>query len=251
MFFSRKHSIIVPFDYLETGSFNEFEEQIQFLKTHYRLSKLSEIVEGLKKGKSQGLAAIVLENPRKGVLVQAAPILLSLEIPFTVFIDTEYVGLNRLPVEEELRAYQRQYPQKITEELVRNWIQRAQWDPKETDAFLKKCRSEIGPLPIELLDSFSFFTTWGKLVDLPTTLVEFGIKTLQRIQDNHHWSEKIDFFRNQLKQSPRSIRTPSHGFTVEEKKVLESSGIQSALGHQVGEVTKNTDLFDLPIWKLT
>lgn len=251
MFFGPKHSLVVPFDYLGTESLSEFEEQVLFLKNHYRLSKLSEIVERLKRGKSQGLAAIVLENPRKGLLIQAVPVLLSLEIPFTIFIDTEYVGLNRLPVEEELRAYQAQHPQKMTEELVHHWIQRAQVVPEEVDSFLKKCRSEIGPLPIESLDSFSFFTTWGKLIDLPSTLVEFGIKTLERLEDHQKWNEKISFFRNQLKLGPTSIRAPAHGFSEEEKRVLMSSGIQSVLGHQIGEVTRETDLFNLPIWKLT
>jgi len=171
MLFRPKNSILVSFDYEGPESFLDLENQIIAIEEHYRFNKLSELAQQKKMGK----AFLVFENPRKGTILKGLPTLVSRKLPFTLFVDPDYVGLNRLPLVEELQAYQKAYPEKWAPAEHLKWVERASQNPSEVDDFLKKCRSELGPLPVEQLDPLSFFSTWGKLNEWPPELIEFGL----------------------------------------------------------------------------
>ncbi|NBX76773.1 MAG: hypothetical protein EBQ92_09480 [Proteobacteria bacterium] len=250
MIFGPGNSIIVPYDYLGPDSFQDFESQLEAIREHYRFSKLSQITTSLEKGKRQGFAAIVLENPRKGVFLQAVQVLLSLEIPFTLFVDPDYVGLNRLPLEEELEAYARSYPEKLGESEVQRWTETARSNPNEADTFLRECRKSLGPLRIDEMDSLRFFTTWGKILELSPELVEFGLSVKHEISSAQMLEEKLLFVEKQLKQRPTIIRVSQKELGAKELDVVKSFGFKAVLGHQVSEVTKDTSSFNLPIWRL-
>ncbi|MFM8270042.1 MAG: hypothetical protein ACKN9V_07620 [Pseudomonadota bacterium] len=250
MLFRPKNSIIVPFDYLGPESFQDFENQLHAIGEHYRFSKLSQIAEPIYQKKRQGFAAIVLENPRKGVLLQAVPALLSQKIPFTLFVDPDYVGLNRLPLEEELESYQRAYPEKFLDSDFQKWCEVARLNPMEADLFLKKCRQNIGPLRVDELDSFKFFTTWGKLLDLPPDLVEFGLKLSHSISSLDQLTEKLRFVETMLKTKLVVLRAPQHGLPSTEVDLVTKRGFKAVLGHELSEVTQATSPLDLPVWKL-
>lgn len=251
MLFGPKNSVIVPFDYSGPDSFQDFEDKLKAIKEHYRFSKLSEIASAVKKKKRQGLASIVLENPRKGVFLLAIPTLLSLEIPFTLFVDPDYLGLNRLPIEEELKAYQQSYPEKFSEQEFQKWCELARKNPTEADLFLKNCRQTLGPLRVDELDSLQFFTTWGKVLELPPDLAEVGVSVNHQIASREHLEEKITFVEKQLKKRPMLVRGPKQGFSSKEMEFLRKSQIEAVLGHTDREVTKQTSVFDLPVWRLT
>ena len=250
MFFAPKNSIVLPFDYAGPHSFQDFEDQIQAVKKLYRFAKLGQIVDAIKKRKRQGLASIVLENPRKGVLLQAIPVLVSLEIPFTLFVDPDYPGLNRLPLEEEMAAYHRSYPDKFSQSEFEHWQEVAGKNPLEADLFLKNSRKTLGPLPVNDLDPLYFFSTWGKLLDLPPDLVEFGLSVSHELSSKDQIDEKTSFIEKQLKTRPLLIRSPKAGFSSKELEWIVNSKFDGIVGHQEGEVTKETSVFNIPIWKL-
>lgn len=85
MWFGPRNSVIVPFDYRDRESFVDFEEQLSAIQQHYKIVKMSQLVDSIKKRKRQGLATIALSNPRKGVMLQAVSALVSLELPFIIF----------------------------------------------------------------------------------------------------------------------------------------------------------------------
>ena len=250
MFFGPNNSIIIPFDYQDPLSFEKFEDQIQAVGEHYRFAKLSEVVKRLQQGKRQGLAAIVFENPRKGVLLHAVPALISLNIPFTIFIDPDYVGLNRLPPEEELKAYHSAYSEKLGLLEVTQWVEKARVYPAETDRFLKECRKIVGPLPLNQMDPLQFFTTWGKLTELSPELVEFGMRLSHQVSSLAEFEEKMRFTALQLKTKLTLFRAHPSGLSQSEQSILLQTGIESILGNEVSEVTKKSTLLNLPVWKL-
>lgn len=250
MFFRPSNSIIAPFDYIDRNSFEDFENQLQAIREHYRFSKLGQIVEALRNKRRQGYAAIVLENPRKGVFLHAVPFLLREEIPFTLFLDPDYLGLNRLPLEEELAAYQQSYPERFTQEEFQEWCESARKNPNEADLFLRNCRKTLGPLRVDVMDSLQFFTTWGKILELPPDLVEFGLIVNHEISSSDQLEEKISFCEKQVKKRPVLVRGPRTELSEKEIKILKESRIEAVLGQDVHEVTKDTSVFNLPVWKL-
>lgn len=251
MIFGPKNSVIVPYDYLGPESFQDFESQLEAIREHYRFAKLGEIINCIEKRKRQGFAAIVLENPRKGVFLQAIRVLTSLEIPFTLFIDPDYVGLNRLPLKEELEAYASSYPEKFTKSDLKHWLEVSRSHPGSADAFLKGCRKTLGPLRVDEMDSLRFFTTWGKILELSPDLVEVGLSVKHEISSRQQLEEKIIFTEKQLKMRPQMFRTSEMELETKELDLIKSFGFRGALGHQVSEVTKDSPVFNLPIWKLS
>lgn len=250
MFFSLKNSVIVPYDYTNSDSLQDLEDQIIALKEHYQFITLSEMIARVKKGKSRGFAAIVFDKPRKGVFVKAVPILLSLNVPFFLFIDPDYTGLNRLPMSEELCLYRDHYSNLFTQSEFEQWVIRSRREPEETDFFLKDCRKKFGPLPIEKIDPLSFFSTWGKILELPPDSVDFGITLSHQIISPDTFQEKLSFVGQHLKKVPDVVRAPTQGFSREEIEVLKQCGVEGVLGHQVAPIDKNANVFDLPIWRL-
>jgi len=245
MFFRPKNSIIVSFDYQGPHSFLDFEEQLNAIEKHYRFCKLTDWLPQKKPGR----AFVIFENPRKGVLIHGVRLLLSRQIPFTMFIDTDYVGLNRLPLEEEVDAYQKAYPDKLKHSEVETWLELAAKDPKSLDDILKKARQDLGPLPIENLDSLLFFSTWGKLVECPQELVDFGL-SIRHTLDRDSLNQKIQFAQWQLKQRLRIGRLVKKNLAPEESNLLKESGIEALIGHETGEIIQRSSHWNLPIWSL-
>lgn len=250
MWFGPGNSVIVPFDYRDRESFVDFEEQLTAIQQHYKIVKLSQLVDSIKKRKRQGLATIALSNPRKGVMLQAVSALVSLELPFVIFLDPDLVGLNRLPMNEELRIYQEHYPELFSVSDLHYWLSKVSSEPGKVDEFLKQARSQIGPLPVDHLDSLQFFSTWGKLIEISPELVEFGFNLDHQELNQEALEKKFKFFSCQLKGRPRFGRCVDRSLTKAEEAVLRHLGIEAVLTAQESEINRDSDLYHLPIWNL-
>lgn len=250
IWFGPSNSVIVPFDYRDRESFSDFEEQLRVIQQHYKIVKMSQLVESIRKRKRQGLAAIALSNPRKGVMLQAVSALVSLELPFIVFLDPDLVGLNRLPMNEELRIYQENYPELFSVSDLQYWLSKVSSEPGKVDEFLKQARSKIGPLPIDHLDPLQFFSTWGKLIEISPELVEFGFNLDHQELNQEALEKKFKFFNYQLKDYPKFGRCVGRSLSKTEEAVLRHMGIEAVLTAQEGEITRDSDLYHLPIWNL-
>lgn len=68
---------------------DKFEEQMRWLRAHYDVVPLGELVERLGRGNATHTAAITFDDAYGGVFLHATPILRALELPATVFVVTD------------------------------------------------------------------------------------------------------------------------------------------------------------------
>jgi peptidoglycan/xylan/chitin deacetylase (PgdA/CDA1 family) len=76
---------------------DEFEAQLRFLRTHYRVIPLDDLVRGLTAGTRlpPRAAAVTIDDGYRSIYSVAFPILEALGVPATVFLATEFVDGGR------------------------------------------------------------------------------------------------------------------------------------------------------------
>lgn len=247
--FNKSNSIILEFDHQNQNDLESFEDQITEVQKFYQFSHLEEIASRVAKGKRQGLAAITFSNPRKSVLLRALPVLMGKKIPFTLFLRADCIGLNRLPPEEELKFYAQKYPDKFSQQIIDEKNHEFIHDPEAGELFLRSLRSEVGPLPIEIIDPTLFMGTWGKLREIPKDLVEWGINlyvapSLKKVVEN-----EILFMRHQLGVSPRVAKTTQEA--VWDEGSLRRFDLAACVTGKTGAVTQESQWWDLPYWRFS
>ena len=85
-----------------------FDWQIRFLRDHYEVVELSEIVRRIRNGESvSGLAAITFDDGYLSVFENAAPILGEYGLPATVFLITGLVGKQEMTWYDKVEAHLR------------------------------------------------------------------------------------------------------------------------------------------------
>lgn len=226
------NSILLLFDHLRSEDISQFEDQLGEVGRYYRFVKVSELVGRLRKRKTLGQAAIVFKSARKSIFVHAVSRLLEREIPFSLMLRPDCIGLNRLSVEDEIEIYRKFYPGDIPDLEGKGEV--------EIRASLRK----IGKLPIEKLDPLMFFGTWGELTRIPPTFVELGLALSSRAAE-----QELTFIRQQTGVAVRIAY--GKGLSSEAKATLERLGIEAYLTDRSGVIDKDTDPMDLPHWALT
>ncbi len=248
----QSNSVVLEFDHINDSELETFEGQIEEVEKYYQFSKLEEIGLRVKLGKRQGFAAILFKNPRKSVLLRIVPFLVGKKIPFTIFLRTDCVGLNKLPHDEELNFYSQKYPEKLTQEVLEQ-KKKILWNsPDEIETFLRSLRKEMGPLPLELIDPTFFFSTWGKLIELPKELVEWGITLYVSSNQRSVVENEILFMRQQLGVLPRVARVAQ--FTqdaVWNETSLSQLNIAACVTGSYGAVTRESQWWDLSVWRFS
>lgn len=223
-FFGPKNSLILAYDHLTQETVEEMESQLDEVGQYYRFVKLSE----LALRRSLGLASVVILNPRKSAQLRGFSLLAGRDIPATIFIQPDCVGLNRLPPDEELAAFQAAYPDAPSA--------LPSGGPEAIDSFLRGLRQRLGPLPVDKMDPTLFFTTWGKLLEIPPPLREFGLHL--------GGGGDLAYLSKQVKEEVRLAYSPRTPETD-----LRRDGIAAVLTPQAGLVDKNTPLWRLPTYK--
>lgn len=250
--FRQKNSLIVEFDHIDYKNIEDFEGKIEEIGKYYRFSHLEEISSRLVNRKNQGLAAIVFNNPRKSVLLRAVPFLAAKAIPFTCFLRADCIGLNKLPLEEELGFYSEAYPEKLNSSFVVQKNNEAWTRPEEVEKYLLGLRKELGPLPLDKIDPTFFFATWGKILELPKELIEFGVTLYASEQNSKLIEDGISFMRHQLKTVPKVARLSVQGqFSGWSESSLKGFSILACLGGKEGAVTQASQWSNLPIWRFS
>lgn len=238
--FGPANSLILLYDHLTREQGQELEDQVEEVARYYRFVKPSELLQGISRGKVNGMAVIAFRHARKSVFLHAVPFLLAREFPFLLFADPDCVGLNRLPAEEELEAYRVHYGEASTQGAPSAWT-----EPDACNAFLEGLRSTVGPLPLEQMDSTRFFTTWGKIVEISPQGREIGLSLASDPANDEKFLGSLAFVRRQVGSvqlvfSPRPVSAAK----------LKSAGLEGVLTLREGAVEKDTDPWDLPRWSL-
>lgn len=215
--------------------------QLDAVAKYYRWVKFSEIGRALEAQKGLGMAAIVFINPRKGITQFAAPLLLDQGIPFTVFLRSDCVGSNRLPLEEEIELFEEHYVDKMKDNSYMK--ERVLSDPNRVDRWLESLRSELGPLPLERINPLDLFATWGSLGKFPTDLVEIGLHHSR--DSSEGMVEDIKFIEQQMNRSASVAYAPGAAIEVKTWRNLE---IGTVLVPKKGAVQPNTLPHEIPQW---
>ncbi|MCB0405398.1 MAG: hypothetical protein KDD51_11485 [Bdellovibrionales bacterium] len=226
-----------------------FSEKLDEVGKYFSFVKLDDAVKNLRNGTLSNHAAFCLENPRKSAFQNAVPELIDRNIPFTLFLNVDCIGLNRLPVQEEIAIYKSHYAQALADDSTPeelSWV-----SPQDAEARLASWRQRIGPFPIEAQDPTRYFATWGQILEIPPQMVEYGMhlstKPEGKLVLRHE--EALDFIRIQTRQAVRHAFSPYKVSPFE--KSLNQLGLQAVICRQSqGEVSLKTNVFDIPIWNL-
>lgn len=244
-------SLLLLFDHLAGEAAFEFQEKIEEIGRYYTFGKLSEIVRRPLAPNASGMAAVVFAHARKSVFLKAVPFLRGSGIPFTLFFQPECIGLNRLPAEEELRAYREYYPDKFSDETFANLLEQSWLEPETVETFLRNCRREIGPLPVNHLDPTLFSVTWGKILEIPPPQIELGIHLANSPLNLESTRAAVDFIGMQTKVRPQlAFTTRSLGGQELAIASLRELGIRALMTTGEGIVERNTDPWNLPQWPI-
>lgn len=239
----QSNSIILEYDHIPQEQVETFEEQIAEVEKYYQFSTVEEISKRTIQKKRQGLAAITFSNPRVSVILRALPWLRSKKIPFTIFLRADCIGLNKLPVEEEIECYIKKYPE-ISKEIA--------FEVGKEESFLKSLRSQVGALPVDILDPTQFFCTWGKLKEIPKELVEWGVSLYLAPEKRSTLDDEILFMRHQLGVTPKVARAvQAVRGAVWGEQALRDLKIAGCVTGGSGAVTQESQWWNLPYWRFS
>jgi len=225
------NSLILANDYIPDDTYDDWLKQLDEVGKYYRWRKLSDLVADDRP--QLGGAAVVFTSPRKKNFLRAIPELVARGIPVTLFLRPDCIGLNRLPPEEELRYF------------GFSDIEQAFYKPEETEAFLLCLRKEKGALPVEELDPTLFFATWGKVLEIPPELRDFGFYVYARPDHDALITEALRFTETQTVQRMTLAFSPQT-LSPREKAKLRDKKIRALLTSREGIIEKTTDIWDLP-----
>ena len=240
-----RNALILAYDHFTQESTEEMEAQVDELRKYYRFVPLSELVRRLKsRSGPRGEASIAILNARKSAMLRALPRLADRSIPFTVFLRTDCIGFNRLPAVDEAKLFQEQYPKELKDFDLAAFEKIAWVDPDGARKKLDQFRSAVGPFPIETIDPTLYFGTWGKVLEIPKELREFGVHLPAGENFTPLWKESLRFIRQQTKIAVTLAYSPQP--IAGGEVALQRLGIGAVLTADSGIVDKKTSPFGLP-----
>ncbi len=131
---------------------NLFRAQMLYLKAHYRVLPLSEIVTLIEQRRTfpPNTACITFDDAFRSVLEFAFPVLQELELPFTVFVVTQLLDTGAPP-----------WPERLFSAVVRTSLPSVEWRGRiwttatadERGACYREWVEELGRLPPERRDA--------------------------------------------------------------------------------------------------
>jgi hypothetical protein len=247
-FLAPRNGLILNFDHLEGDSIDEFQSQVQAVSQYYPLVKISEVVKRLREHRKLGVAAIVFRNARKSVFLHAVPWLQARELPFTIFCRPDCIGLNRLPLEDELFLYRTHAPDRMNESLYREKLEEAWAQPRRVRQFLDERRKEWGPLPLDKMDPTFFFSTWKQLVELSAHYFEAGFFVEASLKNRADLEESLAFVRQQLSRDVRVAMTPREDSDL--SAWLSTVKIEGLVTPRQGPLDKTCAPLELPLFPM-
>jgi hypothetical protein len=236
------NSLLLTVDPASLGRF-DLEEALEDVGRYYRFGTLSEAV------RYRGTAALVFPEARKRHFLHFTPLVRSLDVPVTVFVHPDCVGLTRLPLWEELLLYREHFNALRDEPAleVRAWADAA-W----AEAQIERLRREHGPLPYNELDPTRFYGRWSDLSDFPPEKLEVGLDLPTAIRPEHEarLQTALAFTRSQVKRPIEWAIGRDAVLDDAAERWLEAQGFRGYLSGLSGALVRGTSRWRLPRWIL-
>jgi len=241
-FFGPANSLVLTVD-PETISRYDLEEALEDIGRYYQFGTLTEA------SKRRGIAAVVFAQARKRHYLHFVPPLRVLDVPVTIFVHPDCIGVTRLPLREELALY-REHFGAFTE--VRDLEDHAWSDMSWAKARIAEAREKFGPLPYDRLHPTRFFSRWRDLGDFPPEKLEIGFELPSAIRPEHeaHLRNAIVFATTQAKRPLRWVT--GHAATLDDSEVtwLQAEGFTGYLSGLSGPTIRSTSPWRMPRWPL-
>ena len=248
-----------------------FRSHIRFLKSHFHVLQLSELVDRFDAGKNvDNCCAITFDDGWLDNYVNAFPVLSEYEVPATIFLATGFVGTDHLFWPEEFTFYLKQAEvrsalgqwqnfDKLSKRTAGNcggtaWLDDAimelkTWPVHEREDALSRLRSfDRADQPQRLL------MNWDEAREMQASgLVSFGAHTANHVILDQvtapHAEEEIVQSQKDIEQnlgiSPEFFAYPNGNFTPGVKAILKRHGYRGAVTTRKGWVEKNFDPFEI------
>lgn len=242
--FGPGNSLTLIYDVLEGETLDAFEVEIGEAKKYYEAVLLSELVEKQKKGKT-GFFSICFKQARKNFELNVLPILMEYKLPCTLFIQPECIGTNRLPLQEEIAWFKKEFPEQITDEEMKSWETLISTDHAKAEETLSHLRKKLGALPVHKIGPELYSMKWGALVDFNPKQFEFGL---------YLSSQSLDWIRESKQYAESQLSRPvttvyrAETLAIPEEK-LQDLGFIGGVTDCVGAVEKGKSAFNLPQWR--
>ena len=176
--------------------------------------------------------------------MRGIPLLRELDIPATVFLTASCIGSNRLPLSDEILAYQTKHSDELSPEWVHATIEKAFMDAGIIPDVVATLRKKFGPPPIDAMDPMLFFATWRQIVELPLGDTELGFSLEENPQAGKNWKDALSYTRKQSRSALSSAFCPfSLGIRAD---CVRDEGVFSVVSCRSGVVERRTSPLDLP-----
>lgn len=236
------NSLVLAVDPAATPRF-ELEEALDDVGNYYRFGTLSEAMN------RRGVAAVVFPEARKRHFLHYTPVVRTRELPVTIFVQPDCVGVTRLPLWEELSVY-REHFGAFAEEP--NLVQRAWADAAWAEEHITIARGKHGPLPYNHLDPTRFYARWRDLGDFPPEKLEIGLDLPVAVRPDHapRLEAAFAFATSQAKQPLRWAIGKDAVLDDAARQWLEAKGFRGYVSGLTGPVGRGTSPWRIPRWTL-
>lgn len=233
-----------------------FERQMRLLKRRYRVVPLGEVVDALARKQSLKKSVVLTfddgyQNNQRSV----APILERLDLPFTIFVATAYVGTGRwMPLNE---VYWRWSTGELTTEDLDSYRKQLRGRPRsESGELVGELQTQ--PLAPSLAAEESFaMLNWDEIQAMARARIEFGSHTHTHCnmaaespsQQRVELEISKELLESRLHRPIRTFAYPyGHAEHMSEssRQNVIAAGYDCAVSAEYGLVTSGSDRFCLP-----
>jgi len=249
---------------------DSFQEQADFLKKHFHVLPLAELVHRMEAGRSiSGCCALTFDDGWLDNLLHGFPVLRALNLPATIFLATEFIGTDRLFWPEELSSClqglesvdKSRYdtmlhlilgnaPASSEERQDMAIIALKSWEPQRRDDFLAELRQAQ-----ELPASDRMLMNWDEVREMHASgLIEFGAHTHNHVMLDQvplaEAAQEIKLSRDEIERqlgvAPTLFAYPNGNYTAELEALLARHGFKAAVTTRKDWVQKGVSPFAIP-----
>jgi peptidoglycan/xylan/chitin deacetylase (PgdA/CDA1 family) len=233
-----------------------FERQMRLLKRRYRVVPLGEVVDALARKQSLNKSVVLtFDDGYRNNQRAVAPILKRLDLPFTIFVATAYIGTDRwMPLNE---VYWRWSSGELTIEDLDFYRKQLRGRPRAESGEL------IGELHTRPLaaspaaeESFAMLN-WDEIQAMARARIEFGSHTHTHCnmaaespsQQRVELEMSRDLLESRLNRPIRTFAYPyghTEHMSESSRRNVIAAGYDCAVSAEYGLVTSRSDRFCLP-----
>lgn len=261
-----------------------FREQLFWLKSHFKITSLSNLIKLIEKEKSltDNLLAITFDDGYENIYSHAYPILKEMGIPATVFLTTDLVE-NRYPLWVDRLEYsignsalselnlkigekisslptETRLNKQKTDSVLREYLKNVENEKKE--GLLAEIEAQTGKKLIENFENSPYTgLSWEQINEMSKNNIDFAPHTkshpiLSKTEKKAALLEITESYRICSQRIGRTLKIFAYpngqekDFNPEIKNILKSERFEAALTTVPGIIKPGFDLYSLPRFSL-